>query len=60
MRLESIDAAEMQALVVDAWAMVVPTGVAEAAHLDHLHLTAETLRSRPTLHYSLTNSSAPR
>jgi hypothetical protein len=36
-RLAAIDDTEMQALVVDAWAMVVPKGVA-AAHLDQPRL----------------------
>jgi hypothetical protein len=37
-RLAAIDDTEMQALVVDAWAMVVPKGVA-AAYLDQPRLT---------------------
>ena len=37
-RLAAIDETEMQELVVDAWAMVVPKRVA-AAHLDQVRLT---------------------
>ena len=37
-RLPAIDETEMRDLIVDAWAMVVPKGVA-AAHLDQAHLT---------------------
>jgi hypothetical protein len=37
-RLASIDATEMRELVVDAWAMVVPKGVA-AAYAAHLRAT---------------------
>jgi hypothetical protein len=37
-RLTAIDDTEMQALVVDAWAMVVPKGVA-AAHLEQSRIT---------------------
>lgn len=38
-RLTAIDQAELRALVVDAWAMVVPKGVA-AAYLGHPSLTS--------------------
>jgi hypothetical protein len=34
-RLDAIDAAEMQELIVDAWAMCVPKGVAEAYAEQH-------------------------
>jgi hypothetical protein len=37
-RLAAIDETEMRALVIDAWAMVVPKGVA-VAHLDQLRLS---------------------